>query len=58
MMKNLFSKMADSFDLLTGVILGSFFTVLIGLFISQIVVAEITWGFAVVFIVFLIFSHH
>ena len=44
-----------------GVILskfGSFFTLAIGLFIPQIVVAEITWGFALVFIMFLFFSHH
>ena len=57
-MKYIFSRTINSFDLLIGIILGSFFTLAIGLFIPQIVVAEITWGFALVFIMFLFFSHH
>jgi hypothetical protein len=56
--KNLFSRITDSFDLLIGAILGSFFTLIIGLFIPQIVIAEIAWGIAFVFIMFLLFSHH
>lgn len=50
--------MTDSFDLLIGAILGSFFTLIIGLFIPQMVIAEIAWGIAFVFIMFLLFSHH
>jgi len=57
-MKNIFSRKTDSSDLLIGVALGSFFTVTIGLFVPQIVVAEIAWGFAIILIIFLLFSRH
>lgn len=57
MIKNLF-RMADISDLLIGGILGSIFILIIGLSIPQVIIAEISWGIAFVFIMFLLFLHH
>jgi len=53
-MSDVFTRKIYSSDLLIGGILGSVFTVTIGLFVSQIVTAEIVWGLAFIFIVILI----
>ena len=58
MIKNIFSRITNSTDLLIGVILGSLFTLFIGLFITPLLVAEIVWGIAFVFIMFLLFARH
>lgn len=50
--------MADASDLLTGGILGGIFILIIGLFITQITIAEIIWGIAFVFIMSLLLSRH
>ena len=50
--------MASSSDLFTGSIFGGVFILAIGLFFHQIATAEISWGVAFIFIVFLLISHH
>ena len=45
-------------DLLIGGVLGSISTLIIGSLTPKIIIAEIIWGFAFVFIIILLFSRH
>jgi hypothetical protein len=58
MTKNEFSRTTNIIDLSIGFILGSIFILIIGLFVSPVMIAEIIWGFAFVFIMFLLFLLH
>ena len=57
-MKDPLSRKTNASDLLIGGVLGSVFTSIIGLFVSHVLIAEIIWGFAFIFIIFLLFSQN